>query len=441
MTEPIGILGYGIEGQSSLTWLLARGHREIVVFDRKKPEQLPPGIAYGGEGENYLAGLSAMRTVFRSAGVRPDAPEIQAFVAAGGRLTSQIETAFAVAGKQRIIGVTGTLGKGTACSLLEAMLDKAGIPCILAGNIGTPALDAAESLPEGALLLLELSSFQLSTLSESPHRAAVLRTTVEHLDWHLSRREYWEHKSNLVRWQNPEDFLVFCSDAEGSRLIAQRSAAKRKRSYGLEGGLLLRGGDALEFVREGKRLHADELQMPGSFNLENVAAAAALALDCGAPFEAIAEAARTFAGLEHRLEKVREHRGIAYYNDSYATRPEATQGAVSALSKAPLGLILGGSDKQVDFLPLARHLAAAPHLKAIALIGATADRLQENLLTSGCQASLRLCEGLGDSVDFLRAQLPEGGAIALSPACASFGLFANYKERGRLFKQLIGNLG
>lgn len=448
MGTPIGIFGFGVEGRSTLAWLLKRGITDITVFDRIRPTDLPDGIAYGGSGEDDDKVLLRMGTVFRSAGIRPDMPALAAFKAAGGNLTSQIEMAFAIAGRDRILGVTGTLGKGTCCSLLEAMLDAAGLPCVLAGNIGIPALDAAESLPEKALFILELSSFQLSTLSVSPRRAAILRTTVEHLDWHVSRREYWDHKANLVAHQQAQDFTVFCSDVEGSRAIASKSPA-RKRSYGREGGILIRDG-AAHFVREGRTLHAHELQMPGGFNLENIAAAAALALDCGASIDAVFAAARSFKGLEHRLERVREHEGITFYNDSYATRPDATEGAITALSGAPLGLILGGSDKQVDFAYLGRCIAGADHLCAIAFIGATGPKLneavEEALTKAESQGRLRprpamaLCEGLADSLAFLRAQVPYGGNIALSPACASFGLFANYKERGKLFKAAVNAL-
>jgi len=435
MNTPIGIIGFGIEGRSTLAWLQARGLTDITVFDRQEPELLPKDITYGGKGENYLAGLDQMATAFRSAGVRPDLPEIIRFKAGGGRLTSQIELVFEELGRQRILGVTGTVGKGTTCALLEAMLDRSGQPAVLGGNFGLPALDAIRDLPAGANLILELSSFQLATLNQGPSRAAVLRTTVEHLDWHPNRREYWECKANLVKFQTPADFLVWCSDADGSRWIAGQSPA-RKRSYGSDGGIIL-DQDRLHFVREGRYLGLEEIKLPGAFNLENVAAAAALALDCGCEFDAIAEAARGFAGLEHRLEKVGESRGIAFYNDSYATRPEATMGAVAALAPRPLGLILGGSDKGADFRFMGRFLHDQVHLKAVALIGDTAPRLLEDLQSSGVEADFRLCAGLEDSLEFLLEKVPAGGSIALSPACASFGLFANYKQRGKAFKDLV----
>lgn len=443
--EPIGVVGYGVEGKSTCAYLLARGFRDITVFDKKAPEVLAAPVRYAvpAPGGSYLAGLDRMATVFRSAGVRADQAEIAAFAAAGGALTSQVGLAFALAGRDRIIGVTGTVGKGTCCSILDAMLREAGIPARLGGNIGVPALDLAADLKPGEWLLLELSSFQLSALPVSPRIAVVLRTTTEHLDWHPTQAEYWLHKGNLAARQEAEDLLVHCADSPGSAHIAGLGKARRL-SFGPpaapEPDILLTG-DRLDWVTRAFTLSLSETRLKGAFNLENLAAAAAVALELGADPEKVLAAARRFEGLEHRLEFVREHAGIAYYNDSYATRPEAALGAVKALADAPLGLILGGSEKHADFAGLAASLAAAAHVKAIALIGQTAGRLRADLLAAGVAPSiLRDCATLDASVQFL-AEAVGRGAIALSPACASFGLFENYKERGKAFKRLVQSLG
>lgn len=479
--EPIGVVGYGVEGRSTARYLLARGFRDITVFDKAPPKDLEAGLRYAAPAEDgdYLAGLARMRTVFRSAGVRPDLPALARFVSAGGTLTSQVGLAFSLAGRDRIIGVTGTLGKGTCCSLLAAMLREAGIPAVLGGNIGVPALDLAANLEAGAYLILELSSFQLSALPVSPRIAVVLRTTSEHLDWHASQREYWDHKGNLAARQGPDDLLVHCADAPGSVHIAGLSAA-RKISYGGgpggpaasapgagpsgpvspapgAGPDIRIAGDRLEWVtgRFTFALALPETRLKGAFNLENLAAAAAVALELGAAPDRVKAAAAAFAGLEHRLEFVREHAGIAYWNDSYATRPDATLGAVAALSDRPLGLVLGGSEKHADFRELAAAVAGASHVKAIALIGQTGGRLREELLRAGvgrpggaCPAGAeamrlfpRLEEAsLSEALRFLASEVG-AGHVALSPACASFGMFENYKERGKTFKRLVRALG
>jgi UDP-N-acetylmuramoylalanine--D-glutamate ligase len=343
------------------------------------------------------------------------------------------------------------------------MLDAAKIPHVLAGNIGLPPLDALDSFGElasDALLLLELSSFQLSTLRESPRGAVVVRTTIEHLDWHADRPEYWDHKANLARFQKPGDFCVYYADSEGSAWIGTLGEG-RKIPVGSVGVVRI-SGDALEAPDFGLRIRLAETRLTGAFNLENLAAAAAAALELGVSPENVAAAARAFAPLEHRLEFVREAGGVRYYNDSYATRPEAALAAARALDQAlhidgrpagdrgSLGLILGGSEKFADFGELAAGLAALPRLRAIALIGQTAERLEKGLREAGALGekagrAWRRCATLEEAVEFLRgtlSTLPKDGAgsILLSPACASFGLFKDYKERGKAFKEIVVRL-
>ena len=459
VSRPVAVLGYGVEGRSTLRHLLRHGARDVIVLDKSAPaDPLPEGVK-SRFGPDYLKGLDDVDVAFRAPGVRPLVPEIESFVARGGALTSQVEAALALIGRDRVIGVTGTLGKGTCCSLLSAMLDAANIPHRLAGNIGLPPLDALDEfadLPPNALLLLELSSFQLSTLRESPRGAVVVRTTIEHLDWHADRAEYWDHKANLVRHQQPGDFCVYYADAEGSAWIGTLGAGK-KIAVGSSGVVRI-SRDALEAPGSGLRLRLAETRLTGAFNLENLAAAAAAALELGVSAEDITAAARAFAPLEHRLEFVREissDRGrVKYYNDSYATRPEAALAAARALSDAcgdtggdacdGFGIILGGSEKFADFGELAAGLAALPRLRAVALIGHTAERLEGALreakaLGDGIDRAWRRCATLEDAVTFLRDRIP-AGSILLSPACASFGLFKDYKERGKAFKKIVAGL-
>ncbi len=452
-SEPIGILGYGVEGESTCRYLLGRGYRNLVVFDRKNPGALPDGAVYAGDGD-YLARIPEMRTLFRSAGVRPDLPQLSALKTSGGVITSQVEHFLDMADRNRLIGVTGTLGKGTACTLLASMLNAASIPCRLGGNIGIPVLDLLP-LADGELVILELSSFQLSTVTAGPvpAYAGVVRTTIEHLDWHVTKEEYWAHKSNLARFQKPGDHVVYCADAEGSESVAAASPGKRiafgrGREVDVQADRVVWRKDGLEDGWESEfEIRLADLRIKGAFNLENIAAAGTLALLLGAPKEALARGAQDFTGLEHRLEFVREWNGRSFYNDSYATRPEATQGAVAAFATelhrneggGRLGLILGGSDKKADFGELARFLAAAPHMGSIALIGETAPRLENELTAAGYAGHRRRLGGLDEAFAYLLSEIPQG-VILLSPACASFGLFANYKERGKAFKKLVSAL-
>lgn len=481
--EPIAVLGYGVEGRSTLAHLRRQGYADITVLDRQAPsDALPPGVKsrFGADHLDGLASAHGVKTVFRAPGVRPLVPGIEAFVARGGILTSQVEAVFTLLGRDRIVGVTGTVGKGTCCSLLSAMLDAAGIPHRLAGNIGLPPLDALDdfrgenALPRHALLLLELSSFQLSTLRESPRTAVVLRTTTEHLDWHATRDEYWDHKANLTRFQKAGDVTVYFDGAEGSRWIGGQGEGRRvcvradetpraaadANASGMGLTARVAADDVVRLTpaaaawdKHHLNLALADTNMTGAFNLENIAAAAAAALELGATEDAVRAGARAFTPLEHRIEFVRSHGGVRYFNDSYATRPEAALAAVRAFrymgggtssggnAEEPLGLILGGSEKFADFSELAGALKDEPHLRAVAFIGHTAQRLEDELRAHGALAgrAYARCETLEAALDYLRGEI-RAGVILLSPACASFGLFANYKERGKAFKKLVNAL-
>ncbi len=436
---PIAVLGLGVEGRSTLALLRHWGLGPLIALDDKACEAMD-GVDWR-TGPSAAAGAPEARTVFRSAGVRPDDPRLEQARRAGALVTSQAEAALAVAGRDRLIGITGTLGKGTACTLLRNMLIASGKPVSLAGNIGLPALEAAARLAPEDMLLLELSSFQLSSFTASPRYAAALRTTSEHLDWHRSQREYWDHKGNLVRHQAAGDLCVHHADSPGGRHIGSLGHG-RKLAYGTEDRCAAQVSSSwVTWPEFGLRIDADGFGLAGRFNLENLAAAGTLALALGCPAEAVANAARDFRGLPHRFEPLGEVRGRQYINDSYATRPEACQAAVAATAPKPTGLILGGSEKFADFSELARSLATASHLRAIALIGATAERLGGDLEKAWSAAGRKdriwaQREGLEAALEWLEREV-ESGAVLLSPACASFGLFSDYKQRGEAFRALV----
>ena len=234
IAAPVGILGFGIEGKSTLRYLVRKGIREIVVMD-KNPVELPelPADVHVKifSGEKYMDGLKNAVTVVRSAGVYPLQKEIFHFQMNGGALTSQIEIFLKETKSRSVVGVTGTLGKGSTVSMIRHALNACGIPSEIGGNFGVPALDLLENETPDRISILELSSFQLMTLPVSPHVAVVLRVSTEHLDWHKSVEEYRDAKANLVRWQKRGDFCVYIRDAEPSAAIARESGAQ-KLCYG-----------------------------------------------------------------------------------------------------------------------------------------------------------------------------------------------------------------
>lgn len=435
IAAPVGILGFGIEGKSTLRYLVRKGIREIVVMD-KNPVELPelPADVHVKifSGEKYMDGLKNAVTVVRSAGVYPLQKEIFHFQMNGGALTSQIEIFLKETKSRSVVGVTGTLGKGSTVSMIRHALNACGIPSEIGGNFGVPALDLLENETPDRISILELSSFQLMTLPVSPHVAVVLRVSTEHLDWHKSVEEYRDAKANLVRWQKRGDFCVYIREAEPSAAIARESGAQ-KLCYGSRDADAVFSSDSLKI--DGCTLKLADCKKIGSFQLENMAAALLAVKALGADVPTALQSLKNYESLKFRMEFKGEKKGIVFYNDSYATRPDATMAAVKSMNR-PFALILGGSEKNADFSELARTLAGIQNLKRIALIGATAERMQDALRQVETSVPMKIFSGLDEA--FADAcSVGNGGAVLLSPACASFGLFKNYKARGEAFDKLV----
>ena len=435
IAAPVGILGFGIEGKSTLRYLVRKGIREIVVMD-KNPVELPelPADVHVKifSGEKYMDGLKNAVTVVRSAGVYPLQKEIFHFQMNGGALTSQIEIFLKETKSRSVVGVTGTLGKGSTVSMIRHALNACGIPSEIGGNFGVPALDLLENETPDRISILELSSFQLMTMPVSPHVAVVLRVSTEHLDWHKSVEEYRDAKANLVRWQKRGDFCVYIRDAEPSAAIARESGAQ-KLCYGSRDADAVFSSDSLKI--DGCTLKLADCKKIGSFQLENMAAALLAVKALGADVPTALQSLKNYESLKFRMEFKGEKKGIVFYNDSYATRPDATMAAVKSMNR-PFALILGGSEKNADFSELARTLAGIKNLKRIALIGATAERMQDALRQVETSMPMKIFSGLDEA--FADAcSVGNGGAVLLSPACASFGLFKNYKARGEAFDKLV----
>jgi UDP-N-acetylmuramoylalanine--D-glutamate ligase len=440
--EPVAVLGAGVEGRATIGYLIRRGVTRITALDRQVVEGLPDGITTVF-GEGYDQGLDRFATVFRSPGIRPDRPEVLRAAAAGARVTSAVSHFLERCPAARVVGVTGTVGKGTTASLTASLLESAGYQTHLGGNIGLSPLEFLDEVQPSHAVVLEISSFQAMDISCSPPIAVILKTTSEHLDWHRDVDEYRGSKAMLVSRQRAGDRVVVNADSPGALEIAQHSPAARL-AFSLEGevehgleldddGFLLR----LEGGEQRLPLDIRRVRLPGRFNLENVAASLLAAVVAGAAPEAICNAAERFAGLPHRLELIAEAGGLRFVNDSYATRPEATIAAITAFGDEQLALILGGSEKHADFGPLADRLASNTRIAHIGLIGETALRLGriiEERRTTG-PAAVSFAD-LERAVAASAAALPAGGVVLLSPACASFGMFSNYKVRGERFRAI-----
>jgi UDP-N-acetylmuramoylalanine--D-glutamate ligase len=445
------VVGLGLEGLSSAKYLAEHGAlvsaRDQMTEKELPNEEIKELKRLGVEielGKNYLEGLEKFDWIVRTPFIRPDLPEFVKAVESGVRLTSQTRIFFELC-PANIVGVTGTKGKGTTSTLIKLMLEKAGKRAFLGGNIGEPPLSFLDETKVGDWVVLELSSFQLIDLEISPKIGVVLMTTSEHLDWHTDTSEYHQAKYNLVKFQTPTDFAVINSDYPVSRSFAKETKAKKvwfSLSEESDPGVFLKEGKLWRWFH-GKYeeiIQAKDVRIPGRHNLENAAAAAAAVSILGVSTTVIRQTLEEFPGLEHRLELVREWKGKAFYNDTFSTTPETAIAAVRAFEQ-PMTIILGGSSKNSDFTELGQELVKNKNLVNIVLIGQTANEIEKTIKKAGKPAAKMLhASGTFREIVKLATQItPKGGIVLLSPACASFDMFKNYKERGKQFKEIVNS--
>lgn len=442
-SKKVGILGYGREGKSVARYLDRHGIKP-VLFDKSKELEQTQFEAHTGEG--YLDHLSAVEVVFRSPGFWRLHPKLIEFEKNGGLITSQTIWFFENCPAD-IIGVTGTKGKGTTTTLSYELAKANGKTAYLTGNIGlADPLDFLDEIGPSDLVYFELSSFQLQDLKISPRIGVVLMVTADHLDHHQDITEYHKAKSPIVKYQNDADFAIINKDFPASLDIAQEGNGQKlwvsssKVNFGIQitnRELWAFGLDRFNIGKEKFLLRLDDLTLRGEHNLQNVSAALLTGIVQGFDLNSMLSAAKTFKGLEHRLEFVTERRGVKFYNDSYSTTPDTAIAAVKSFSE-PTYLILGGSEKFLDYSGLAVVLATRPNVKGIFLIGQTGPRMNEALQAAKFPAERIMTSPKNLEEIFSRLQLlaEDGDVVLLSPATASFDMFPNYKERGNLFKQL-----
>ena len=450
--KKVAVLGAGVEGISSAEFLVKNG-ADVTVFDKKNSESLEKEVLDQLKkldvklvfGKDYLRVLSEFDVIVRSPGIHKDTDELSEARKKGSLVTSQTKIFFGLC-PAKIIGVTGTKGKGTTSSLIYEMLKKEGLDVYLGGNIGNPPLSFLDKLNEDSWVILELSSFQLHDLDKSPHIAVMLMVTSEHLDYHKDVYEYIDAKRNIFRAQTSSDFAIINKDYPASNesdieTLGQLYYISRERSVD-KGTYVKDGAIWLKNKVEEKLIDVKDILLPGKHNFENVAAAAVAAHLAGVSLKSIREVLKQFKGLEHRLELVRTVRGVRYYDDSFSTTPETAIAAIEAFD-APEILILGGSGKESDFYELGKTIREAKNIKAIIGIGYEWERMKSQFPVSSASWRIPIfedCLNMGDVVEKAAEIATIGDVVLLSPACASFGMFKNYHERGNQFKEEVNNL-
>lgn len=428
----IAIVGFDIEGKATYEFLSKQGH-ELTICDQKTDLVLPDGAA-SQLGESYLDDLGRFDRIVRTAGLHP-AKILEKNPGVSGRITSHINLFFENTPTKNIIGITGTKGKGTTSTLVAKMLEASGKDVQLGGNIGVPPLTFLDRLTDQSWVVLELSSFQLMDLHESPHIATVLMIVPEHLNWHEDMEEYIAAKQQLFIHQSPDDIAVYFNNNDDSLSIADASEGQLI-PYFTEPGAIVK--DNTIQIEGNSICGIDELKLLGAHNLQNVCAAVTTAWQVTHNTEAIRQVLVSFTGLPHRLELVRELDEIAYYDDSFGTTPETAIVAIESFEQ-PKVVILGGSDKGASFETLADTIIKQ-NVRAVIYIGVTGPKIADLLKAKGF---MDVCEG-GKTMDSIvsaaRSVAQSGDVVLLSTGCASFGLFSDYKDRGNQFIEVVKRL-
>jgi len=452
------VLGFGVSNRPLVRFLLELGVERVTVHDKKSIEELGEdalSLATHGvkfiTGESYLDKIEA-DVIFRSPGIRDDKGGIPEAIARGAYLTSEMELFFALT-PARIIAVTGSDGKTTTTTLiskiLSAELEKSGEGRVyVGGNIGEPLLPYVNGMTERDFAVVELSSFQLKTMKQSPWRAVITNLSPNHLDWHTDMDEYIASKLNICTHPeitllvtNAENALT-ASIAEEQKGSVTLFSSKRDDAAALTGGrperraVFEKNGEICLFDGKGEQvlLKTGDIRLVGRHNVENYMAAIAV-LDGLVSKESIREIATTFGGVEHRLEFVRELDGVRYFNSSIDSTPSRTTAALMALDDKPI-IVCGGYDKHIPFDDFGRVLCE--RTKAIVLTGATAPLIEAAIKNSGMDSPpVYLEPDFTGAVLKCRALAERGDIVLLSPACASFDAFVDFAARGRFFKKIV----
>ncbi len=456
----ITVLGIGVSNRPLIEYLLRKG-AFVTARDKKSFDELMP---YSEElerkgvklilGESYLDGIDE-DMIFRAPGIRPDAGSIENAVKNGSVLTSEMELFFELS-PTKIFAVTGSDGKTTTTTLtyklLKEELSRSGKGRVfVGGNIGAPLLPHVEEMNEDDIAVVELSSFQLFTMKKSPDRAVITNVTPNHLDWHTDMDEYIEAKCNICRHfpishltvngengvtseigRNSDIDTAFFSSRSTVFEDITHKKVKACAIYEKDGYITYSNG-----ITEEKILKVDDILLPGRHNVENYMAAISITHGLVSK-ETIEHVAKTFKGVPHRLEFVRELCGVKYYNSSIDSSPTRTAAALSALCEKPI-IICGGYDKNIPFAPLAEALCQ--RAKKVILTGATAEKIMAAL--TACpnfdpdKLPVTVEKDFFRAVDTARQSAEPGDTVLLSPACASFDSFTNFEERGNKFKETV----
>jgi UDP-N-acetylmuramoylalanine--D-glutamate ligase len=433
----VGMARSGIAAARVLHELGAR----VTITDKKPLDQLTEQVRALGTGDIVIEAGGHPDRIFIETDLivlSPGVPKIQQVLAArrhGVRVISELELGWFLSDAP-FVGITGTNGKSTVTTLVGLMLQKSGKRILVAGNIGNALTETPELLHGQDWIVVELSSFQLEDIDTfRPRVAAILNITQDHLDRYAHITEYGEAKARIFENQRKDDVLVLNFDDPLVRAMSARAPSRIipfSRFEKHESGAYVENDDLV--IQKRIICRVDEILIKGVHNLENAMAASAVALAAGADHTSVAAVLRTFPGLEHRLEFVREKDGVIYINDSKGTNVGAVVKSVEGFTR-PVLLIAGGLDKGSDFGPLKDLFRKK--VKTLILIGKAAEKIAKAVDPA---TETVFAKTLQDAVQLAAKRAANGDVVLLSPACASFDMFKDFEDRGRQFKEAVNNL-
>ena len=447
----VAVIGLGVSNLPLLEYLYNK-KAEVTVFDERTLEEIPEETinkinTYEFDtffGKNCLENLNGFNVIFRSPSCLPTRPELQKEADRGAIVTTEVEMLMEMC-PCKIIGVTGSDGKTTTTSLINAILQHAGYKTFLGGNIGTPLFTKLPEMEPNDIVVLELSSFQLMNMNISPDIAVITNITPNHLNIHKDYQEYIDAKKCIFKNQKENGILILNYDNDITRECSKEANGKViffSSKTKLDSGFIV-DDDIIKECNDGIRKHilnTDEVILRGNHNFQNIATALA-ATKTLVDTDVAVEAIKKFRPVEHRIEFVREIDGVKWYNDSASSSPTRTISGLNAF-KENIILIAGGYDKNLEYEPLAKPVI--DKVSTLILIGQTAEKIYDVVKNESekenKKININMCDTLEQTIEIAKKSAKKGDVVLFSPASASFDMFKNFADRGNKFKDLVNKI-
>lgn len=447
----VAVIGLGVSNLPLLEYLYNK-KAQVTVFDERTLEEIPEETinkinTYKFDtffGKNCLENLNGFNVIFRSPSCLPTRPELQKEADRGAIVTTEVEMLMEMC-PCKIIGVTGSDGKTTTTSLINAILQHAGYKTFLGGNIGTPLFTKLPEMEPNDIVVLELSSFQLMNMKISPDIAVITNITPNHLNIHKDYQEYIDAKKCIFKNQKENGILILNYDNDITRECSKEANGKViffSSKTKLDSGFIV-DDDIIKECNDGIRKHilnTDEVILRGNHNFQNIATALAATKTLVGTDVAI-EAIKIFKPVEHRIEFVREIDGVKWYNDSASSSPTRTISGLNAF-KENIILIAGGYDKNLEYEPLAKPVV--DKVSTLILIGQTAEKIYDVVKKESekenKKININMCDTLEQTIEIAKKSAKKGDVVLFSPASASFDMFKNFADRGNKFKDLVNKI-